>query len=387
MNYYEIPIIDLKYNRYGKASATQVAVIEIRIYYMRQVKWMSTRIRIFPNQWDPKHQRVINRADAIEINKQLDKLLVDVRKVVNDMMDEGQMDIFSIPARLAAKQKPIRTFLDYIRERAKIRKYGLNAITQERYDRFIRFLDEWGKIKTFYDLSEAKVQELDRYLIKKNMMASSRWANYHKLLNTFIRDAQKDGLVQVNPYDKLKIEKGNPADGIRKHLTPDEFDQLKAAKMPSERLERVQDLFVFQTYTCLAYNDLIKFNAKRIEEIEGEPTYRGHRGKTKIEYVIPMMPPALDVLKKYKSKLPMLSNVRYNNYLKEVAKEAGIKKPVSTHWARHTGATYYLNKGELSIEVVSHMLGHATIRETERTYAYRQPKTVVKALKEIKDII
>ena len=106
------------------------------------------------------------------------------------------------------------------------------------------------------EITEQKVMELDRHLKKKNMKAKSRWNNYHRFLNSFILDAMNEGLVQSNPYDRVKIEKGNDYDGIEKCLTPDEFQLLKTATIPDARLERVRDLFVFHTYSCLAYHGL-----------------------------------------------------------------------------------------------------------------------------------
>ena len=78
-------------------------------------------------------------------------------------------------------------------------------------------------------------------------------------------------------------------------------------------------------------------------------------------------------------KLPILSNVKYNEYIKEAAKAAGIDKPVTTHWARHTGATLLLNAG-VPIEIVSKVCGHASVKMTERIYAKMLPKTIVKAV-------
>lgn len=377
----ELPVVGLVYNRYGKATATQDAVVEIRVYYDRKAKWMSTRIRLFPKEW--KNGRVVNRVDAIILNQQLDSLLVDVRKVIYDMYEEGNIDIDAIPARLKAKRKPNVSFLDFCAERTKIRKYGKAKDSQERYERFLRFLGEYGKIKTFYDLTEAKVMELDRYLKKKNdMKAKSRWNNYHRFLNSFILDAQKEGLVKLNPYDRVKIEKGNDYDGIDKHLSPEEFHQLRTATIPDARLERVRDLFVFHAYTCLSYHDLRVFDATKIREVDGKKVYVGHRGKTKIEYTVPMLNPAMVILEKYNNKLPMLSNVKYNAYLKEVATAVGIDKPVTTHWARHTGATLLLNAG-VPIEIVSKVCGHSSIKMTEKIYAKMLPKTIVAAVKEI----
>ena len=381
----EIPVVSLIYNRYKKASATQDAVIEIRVYYDGKAKYMSTRIRVFPKEW--QRGRVVGRVDAVILNKQLDRLLIDVRQIVYDMYDAGHIDIDAIPSRLMAKRKPNVTFLYFCEERSKIRKHGNSVDSQERYDRFLRFLKEYGKIKTFYDLTELKVMELDKHLKKKNdMKAKSRWNNYHRFLNSFILDAQKEGLIQQNPYDRVKIDKGSDYDGIEKYLSPEEFQKLRTASMPEARLERVRDLFVFHAYTCMSYHDLRAFDEKKIREVDGKKVYVGHRGKTKIEFTVPMLTPAIEILKKYKGKLPMLSNVKYNEYIKEVVKAAGIDKPVTTHWARHTGATLLLNAG-VPIEVVSKVCGHSSIKMTEKIYAKLLPKTVVAAVNEIENKI
>lgn len=68
--------------------------------------------------------------------------------------------------------------------------------------------------------------------------------------------------------------------------------------------------------------------------------YRGFESLT-----ISLLKPALDILHKYNNKLPLISNVKYNAYLKVVVQYAGIDKPITTHWARHTGATLMLNEG------------------------------------------
>lgn len=379
-----LPILTIIYNRYHTASPSRNAVVELRIAHNNKQKYLSTGIFLLPKEWDERNRRVINRMDAAILNKTLDKLVNDVRKVIYDMVDDGHVDIFGIPARLEASKRVDIAFLDFCEKRAEIRKYGKAADSQERYDRFLRFLKEYGKIKTFYDLTESKVMELDRYLKKNDMKAKSRWNNYHRFLNSFILDAQKEGLLQLNPYDRVKIEKGSDYDGLDKCLSPEEFLQVRTATMPDDRLERVRDLFVFHTYTCLSYHDLRAFNVKKIQEVDGRKVYFGHRGKTKIEYAVPIMSPALEILDKYKGKLPMLSNVKYNAYLKEVVAAAGIDKPVTTHWARHTGATLLLNAG-VPIEIVSKVCGHSTIKMTERIYAKLLPKTVVAVVNEIEN--
>ena len=164
------PVITYIYNRYKHASPTREAVIELRIAHNNRQKYMSTGIRVYPKEWESRHQRVINRMDAAILNKTLDKLMNEVRQVIYDMIDDGHIDIFAISARLDAKRKKAGTFPDYCQERAKIRKYGLSVLRQKAYDRILEFLDDYGKFHSFSDVNENTIMELDRYLLKKKMV-------------------------------------------------------------------------------------------------------------------------------------------------------------------------------------------------------------------------
>ena len=153
--------------------------------------------------------------------------------------------------------------------------------------------------------------------------------------------------------------------------------------LPTDSLQRVRDLFVFQTYTCLAYVDLAAFDVSKIQTVKGKKVYIGKRGKTKESFTIPLLKPALDILKKYNNRLPIISNVKYNEFLKAIAQHAGIDKPLSTHWARHTGATLLLNQGGLDMKVVAKICGHSSTKITEQVYAKLLDETVVEAVSKI----
>lgn len=90
------------------------------------------------------------------------------------------------------------------------------------------------------------------------------------------------------------------------------------------------------------------------------------------------------ILNKYGGQLPMLSNVNYNKYLKVVAQSAGIDKPLTTHWARHTGATILLNEG-VDMETVAKILGHSSTRITRSTYAKLLDSTVADKMLEAEE--
>ena len=374
------PKIHLVYDRYKRATPHRQAAVEVRISHDYRQKYISTGIMLYPNQW--KNGRIVNSPDMLQISQTLDRLLTDIRQVILDMMQESNIDIKDIPERLEAKRQRQVGFLDFCNQRAEVRKYGKTADSQERYNRFIRLFKEWGKIVRFEDITEASIIAYDKYLKSKRMKPYSKWNNYHRFLNSFIIDAIDAGYLRKNPYKWVNIEKDKSTTGIGKYLSPDEFRKIKGIAMPTESLTRVRDVFVFQTYTCLSYTDLRGFDSGRVKEVKGMKVYTGNRQKTDKPFTIPILSPAWDILMKYEGRLPVISNPKYNEYLKLVAQAAGIDKPLSSHWARHTGATLLLNEG-VDMKIVSKICGHSSIRITEQIYAKLLDETVVDAVSEL----
>ena len=375
------PLVALVFNRRHTATTTKEAAVELRVSYQKEQKYMSTGVRLLPKHW--RRGMVINRVDAIQLNQTLEKLVVDVRKVILQMMDGGNIDIFSIPDKLKRLRSGNLTFLDFCDTRMKIRQYGKAVDSQERYTRFMKFFRSWGKIVEFEDITDLNIIDLDEYLAARGLKPYSKWNNYHRFLNSFILDAIDEGYVKRNPYKWVRIEKEKSKGGIGKYLSPQEFAKVRDMDLPTESLQRVRDLFVFQTYTCLSYVDLNSFDAEKIEKVKGMKVYIGTRAKTSQTFTIPLLKPALAILKKYNNHLPLISNVKYNEYLKVVAQNAGIDKPVSSHWARHTGATLLLNSGDVPMNIVQHILGHASQRMTEQVYAKRLDESIVDAMAKI----
>ena len=114
--------------------------------------------------------------------------------------------------------------------------------------------------------------------------------------------------------------------------------------------------------------------------------YRRPSKKTKKPFVAPIVPAAMEILEKYKYKLPTISNVKYNLYLKTVAQYAGLDVSLSSHWARHTGATILLNEG-IEMKFITKICGHSSTRITEQVYAKLLDESIVDAVSNIKDDI
>ena len=376
----KLPQITFVFDRRKIATQSIKSSVEMRITHNYKQKFISTGIKLNITQW--KNGKIVNTVNAIQISQILDKMLSDVRNILLDMMREGYIDINEIPNRLGKKEEKCTNFIKFCESRCTIRKYGKKKDTQERYDRFMKLFKIWGGIIEFEDITERTIIAYDEYLLNTGMKPYSKWNNYHRFLNSFIMDAIDAGYLKKNPYRWINIEKCKDSIGLNRYLTPDEFRKLKCAKMPTESLSRVRDLFVFQTYTCLAYTDLASFDARKVKDTKGMKVYIGYRQKTGGEFTIPLLPAAWDILMKYEGRLPIISNVKYNLYLKNVAQAAGIDKRISTHWARHTGATLLLNEG-VSMRIVAKICGHSSTKITEQIYAKLLDETVVDAVQDI----
>ena len=134
-------------------------------------------------------------------------------------------------------------------------------------------------------------------------------------------------------------------------------------------------MFIFSCFTGLAYSDVKKLSNSDITiGIDGEKWIRTKRTKTKTLSSIPILPVAEEILDRYKNHpevknsdfiLPVLSNQKSNAFLKEIALMCDIKKPLTTHVARHTFATTITLTNGVPIESVSKMLGHKDLRTTQ----------------------
>jgi integrase len=132
-----------------------------------------------------------------------------------------------------------------------------------------------------------------------------------------------------------------------------------------DKYDRVRDLFIFAAYTGLSYVDVENFDFDTMTEQIGDMYYiNGVRTKTGTKYYTPILKPAMDVLRKYKFRLPIITNQKANEYLHVIESKLGIKKSLTFHLARHSFATLALAH-DVPIENVAKMLGHTDIKTTQ----------------------
>nr|DAI38069.1 MAG TPA: Integrase [Caudoviricetes sp.] len=336
--------------------------VEIRFCLNRKQKYFSTGIKVFANEWDNQACKVIRHPDKNEFNQRLTAIRIKANKIVNKAYDDEDNFDFNLLTRMF-KGEPAKKidFPTYCEQRTVARR--VSESTKTRYRVFTRFLHSWGKIISFSDLTVAKVRAMDEYLHTREIAPATIY-NYHKYLKLFINDAVIDNLVQENPYRRLsfKIPRGDKQ--YVDCLTVEQFEEIRSITVSTPHLAKVRDLFLFQCYTGLAYSDLMAFDFNECDLVDGKYLYHDRRVKNSVDFVLQLLPQAVEILEKYNYKLPQISNQKYNDYLKVIGLMIGVNN-LHSHMGRATAATMFLSKG-MPINIVSKVLGHTNLRQTQR---------------------
>lgn len=358
MNAY--PAVRIVYDFKHQASATKKGVVSIEIYYKGKRKRVNTGVRVFPSQWNNRHG-VVKSIDAAELNLTIHTVLQNITDWINQLrLNRESFSFEKLERYLLTERTEDDNFLKYVERKIDGRK-DIRESTRRTQRKLVGSLKEFGKIMFFSEVTRERIREYDMWLHGRNYVQSTIHS-YHKFLKIYINQAIDEGLIKHSPYTGIKIERGKSS--LRKFLTEKELIAVMEAKIPTESLESIRDLFVFQCFTGIAYADLKLFDFSKVEERNGKYILHDTRWKSGEDFYIVLLSPAVNILKKYNFRLNVVSNQKYNLYLKVIATAAGIDHPITSHMARHTFAVYCLNHG-VSIEILAKMMGHTDIKTTQ----------------------
>ena len=347
------------YDKNKLASDTKKGLIqiEVRINGTNKATYISTGFKIFPKQFSTKNGfTCVNHDKAVMITQRVRSIF---NKIEAYAYSEDCRQLSDVKNWNKEKKQTI-SFIDYIKN--ELKKRNPSSAVLEHHNILINKLEEFGEIKTFKDITFENIDKFDAHL-RKTINSQPVLYKRHNALKSYIIKAINLGYCSYNPYIDFKVVKGKNLKAPV-FLTEDELKRIVDYKALNSKLQQVKDLFVFQCYTGLAYVDLAKFDKDWISETDGYKVIKSHRSKTDESFISLLLPEAEKVLEKYSYQLPVISNQKYNVYLKLLATGAKINKDISSHVARHTFATYLINK-DIPIETVSRALGHSNIKQTQ----------------------
>ena len=359
-------IFTLESRKKGGVLIVENVPIRMRVNFASKRIEFTTGYRIDAAKWDTDKQRVRNgctnklKQSASEINASLLGYYTEVQEIFKKFEVE---EIMPTPEQIKeafnALHKPI--------EEVKQRKSTPNAF-YKAFDEFVRdcgrqndwtdsTYEKFAAVKnhlmnfrtelTFDFFDEKGLNDYVTYLRDVKEMRNSTIGKQLSFLKWFLRWAFKKGLHQNNAYDSYKPKLKSTQKKII-FLTWEELNKLREFEIPAAKqaLDRVRDVFLFQCFTGLRYSDV--FNLRR-SDIKGDHI-EVTTVKTSDSLIIELNKHSKAILDKYKDVafednkvLPVITNQKMNDYLKELAELAGIDEPIRQ--------TYY--KGNERIDEVT----------------------------------
>ena len=363
--------------RESKARKNGNAPIETTITVNGERTSFSTGKLVQIDKWDKVKQQVKGKDDeARSLNLFLQAVKNKLYEKETELMERG----FLVTAELlrdayfdkveALKEK---TLLSVLREHNEERKLMVGkTVAPATYYAFEhtecllkKFIKEKYERNDIYlrELNVGFIQSFHAYLLQ--IMGQNSTTKHLKFLKKIVNLAVANCYITYNPLNIYKVER-EPVE--IDFLNEEELRKIINFDTPIPRFERARDMFLFGCFTGLSYIDIKTLLPEHIErDNQGRIWIKKRRVKTGVLSRIPLLPMAKMILDKYKGgerMLPIQDPADINKYLKDIAILCNINKRITFHTSRHTFASTVTLANNISLEVVSKMLGHTNTRMT-----------------------
>ena len=195
--------------------------------------------------------------------------------------------------------------------------------------------------------------------------------NYYSMLNCALNAAVREDLLRDNPFNKIdKRDKIKEPESKREYLTIEEVKLLMNTPYPKDSLSDIKNAYLFSCFCGLRISDIMALSWKNIVCDRGAYSLEIVMQKTKDPIYVPLSEQAMKWMpergdKAAEDKIFAIPRVEYvNPGLAKWAEQAGLKKHVTFHTARHTFATMMLTLGA-DLYTVSKLLGHSDVKVTQ----------------------
>jgi integrase len=373
---------------------SKIRAIYLRITVDGIPKETSTKRKWDISRWDQKLERAIgSKEDAKSINFFLDALTLKINEYKTENMYSGKLITSQkvmdyILGKNAARAKVLEEFQKHNDEMTALLGKGYAKGTLDRFTITINHLRAFIRLKfnaedlEFSDLNLAFIKDFEFYLRSVRNCSNNTTLKYIANFKKIVIRAIDNEVILKDPFKNFK---GKKSKIIKKPLSTQELYELERHYFSTERLNVVRDVFVFQCYTGLAYIDVYQLKKTDIKVgVDKLSWIMSERQKTGSSTNVPLLPQALEIIKKYKEHplclqrgtvLPVASNQKMNEYLKEIAILCAFPFTLNTHMARRTFGSTVTLQNNVPINVVKEMLGHSSVKQTE-AYAITEQVTV-----------
>ena len=365
--------------RESKQNKKGLSPIEVSITTNGKRIYFSTGKHVPATDWNKEKQAVKGKSEEAQlINGYLIQLRNKIYQKEIELLQKGYLITAELlKEAITDKVEALneKTLLDVLNEHNTERKamvgktvapatYWVFEYTGRLFKEFIQKKYE-RKDLYLREINLGFIQGFHAYLLGEKKMGQNSCTKHLKFLKKLLNLAVTNSYISYNPVNAYKVE--------REPVEVDFLDEEELRKIinfdtPLPRLERAKDMFLFGCFTGLSYIDIKTLTPEHFEkDSTGRIWIKKRRVKTGVLSRIPLLPIAKLILDKYKGGeklLPIQDPADINKYLKDIAILCGINKRICFHTSRHTFASTVTLANNISLEVVSKMLGHTNTRMT-----------------------
>lgn len=372
-------------------------------------KWVDKVVGGVRVQEVKKNNFNLKGESASEINAKLRRIRIAVEDVfrrlavnevpptTNNVRDELKKEL---DEETMSRKTLVEYYRQFVEEESVASTWAKGTIT--KHNTIIAHLQNYKKQLYFEDITEDVLNGFVRYLITEKGLSNTYIVKLIKDIKWFLNWAAKKGYNRTIAYKdfnpKLKGVSTSDKTNIIA-LSVEEFLHLYQLEIKIPHLERVRDIFCFCCLTSLRYSDVKNLKWSNIQGNHIEIVTI----KTDDARPIPLVEMSQCLIDKYKHCkgvsnyiFPVISNQRYNDYLKELGKLAGFDQPqtkvifrgserieftapkyelLTSHVARKTFVTIAIFLG-IPSDVVRSFTGHKDPKVMERYLKFNmQQKT------------
>ncbi len=199
-----------------------------------------------------------------------------------------------------------------------IKRYEYNKTLLEEYEKHSKNSLHFNKMdKAFYN-------SYITYCITVKKHSTNTLSRNLGLLKTFLFWAFENNYTYKTDFKDFKNIKKEITDEVA--LTMEQVIEIFEYDFSkNSRLERVRDLFVFGCVTGMRFSN---YSTIKKNDIHNDLINVRDVKDIKKSLSIPLNDYSKFILKKYDYKLPMITNQKFNEYIKEVIKEVGFKEEI-----------------------------------------------------------
>ncbi len=365
--------------RESKQNKKGLSPIEVSITTNRKRIYFSTSKHVPAADWNKEKQAVKGKSEEAQlINGYLIQLRNKIYQKEIELLQKGYLITAELlKEAITDKVEALneKTLLDVLNEHNTERKAMVGkTVAPATYWEFEytgrlfkEFIQKKYKRKDLYlrEINLGFIQGFHAYLLGEKKMGQNSCTKHLKFLKKLLNLAVANSYISYNPVNAYKVER-EPVE--IDFLDEEELRKIINFDTPLPRLERAKDMFLFGCFTGLSYIDIKTLAPEHFEkDSAGRIWIKKRRIKTGVLSRIPLLPIAKLILDKYKGGeklLPIQDPADINKYLKDIAILCGINKRICFHTSRHTFASTVTLANNISLEVVSKMLGHTNTRMT-----------------------